>query len=234
MPFVVDDALYIGAMLAGTALANKAQTDALKKQREIQVGNQRMLSQQRDAATDVALRKALEFQGEDRQARQDEIAKALEADFKPAVEGTPITAQGVQVGSTIPTAGATSDYLAATAREKAKTTDSLRSLAQLMGRIGSAGQLRRDEAVGIGDAAGQIGRIQNNAGNMAEIENIRANSVTPSLGLQLAGSALSAWGGGKLASSGVGGTAQRGLAKVAPGSSYANPNLMSLSGLPWN
>lgn len=228
------DPISIGLMLAGAAITAHGQNQALKRQKQIQVASQQEQLRARDRATDTAMKRAMEFQAGDRQERQDEIAQQLESEFQPAVQGSPITAQGVQVGSTIPTSAATSDYLAATAREKAKATDSLRTLAQLMGRIGSAGQLRRDEAIGLGDTAGEIGRIQGNAGNMAEIENIRTNAVTPSLGSQLIGGAMSAYGAGRMAGAGVGGTAQRALRPVVPGGSYANPSLLALADTPWN
>lgn len=228
------DPITIGLMLAGAAITAHGQNQALKKQQRINVGMQQELLDSRNRATDAAMRKAMEFQAGDRQERQDEIAQQLETEFQPAVQGSPITAQGVQVGSTIPTSAGTSDYLAATAREKAKTTDSLRTLAQLMGRIGSAGRLRQDEAIGLGDTAGEIGRIQGNAGNLAEIENIRMNAVTPSLGSQLIGGAMSAYGAGRLAGAGVGGTAQRALRPVMAGSSYGSPSLLSLADTPWN
>lgn len=228
------DPLSIGLMLAGAAVTAYGQNQALERQKKIQLASQQEQMRLRDRATDVAMRKALEFQGDDRKARQDEIAQQLEGEFRPASEGTPITAQGVQVGATIPGEAATRDYLAASAREKAKATDSLRTLAQLMGRLGSAGQLRRDEAIGLGDTAGEIGRIQGHAGNLAEIENIRTNAVTPSLGSQLIGGAMSAYGAGRLASGGIGAGAQRALRSVAPGSSYANPSLLALADTPWN
>lgn len=223
------DPITIGLMLAGAAVTAYGQNQALERQKKIQLASQQEQLRARNMATDVAMKKALEFQAEDRNAAQDQIAQKLEAEYQPAVQGTPITAQGVQVGSTIPTSAATSDYLAATAREKAKTTESLRQLAGLMGRIGSAGQLRQNEAIGLGDTAGEIARIQGNAGNMAEIENIRASAVTPSLGTQLGGAALSAYGAGRLATSGLGGAAKA--------ASYGSPNLRmvdSTGALRWN
>lgn len=227
-------ALPFLAMLAGTAIQSYGQNQALKKQQGIMLRSQREQIDARNQATQVAAQRASEFDPTQRQDRQDEITQSLEGQFNEASQGTPITAQGVQVGSTIPGASATGDYLAATAREKAKSTASLRDLASLMGRIGSAGQLRRDEAVGIGDTAGQIGRIQGNANNMAEIGTMEANAVTPSLGSQLLGGALSAYGATTLGNSGLGGVS-------APGkiysTSFANPDMRDLVQFgkkPWN
>jgi hypothetical protein len=214
------DPITIGLMLAGAAITAHGQGQALKKQKRIAVAGQQEMLNERNKATDVALRKAAEFNPDARAQQQQEIAQALEGDYRQAVEGTPITAQGVQVGSTIPAGAGTSDYLAATAREKAKSTESLRQLAQLMGRIGSAGQLRRNEATGIGDTAGEIGRIQDGAGNMNQINSIQAGAVTPSLGSQLIGGALSSFGAGRMATAGVGKVATPSLG------TYATPNLM--------
>ncbi len=226
------DPISIGLMLAGAAITAKGQNSALKKQNNIAMANQRELLSARNEATKTAMDRAMEFSPEDRQARQDQIAQQLQAEYQPAVQGNAITAQGVQVGTTIPTAAGTTDYLAAQARERTKSTESLRTLAQLMGRIGSAGQLRRDEAVDLGDTADQIGRIQGNASNLSEIESIRANAVTPSLGSQLIGGALSSYGAGRMAGAGVGGTAT----KKVFSTSYANPDMRDLVNLrgSWN
>ncbi len=227
------DPITIGLMLAGAAITAHGQKQALKKQNKIAVAGQQEMLNERNKATDVALRKAAEFNPDARAEQQQEIAQAMEGDYRQAIEAPPITAQGVQVGSTIPTAAGTTDYLAATAREKAKSTESLRTLAQLMGRIGSAGQLRRNEAVDLGDTAGQIGRIQDGAENMNQINGIRAGAVTPSLGSQLIGGALSAYGAGRMASSGVG----AGKSATPSLGTYANPNIMEAgrrSASAWN
>lgn len=191
------DPISIGLLLAGTAISNYGQQSALKKQQAIMRAGQQRQLEARNQATDVAMRQVQEFDPTARQAKQDDIAQQLTQDYE-AATANPITAQGVQVGTTIPSAAGTADYVAASARAKAKSAESLRALAQLMGRIGSASQLRRDEAVSIGDTAGEIGRIQTNANNMAGIDEIRASAITPSIGSQLIGGALSAYGTGKL------------------------------------
>ncbi len=226
------DPITIGLMIAGAALTAHGQNQALKKQNRISVNNQQQLLDSRNEATDLAMRRAMAFAPEERQTRQDEIAQQLEAQFQPAVQGTPVTAQGVQVGSTIPSSAASNDYLAAQAREKSKTTESLRSLAQLMGRIGSAGQLRQNEAVDLGDTANAIGRIQSGAQNLSDIEGIRASAVTPSLGTQLVGGAMSAYGAGRMATAGVGSAANQ-----SQFGTYAAPNLRAVNSggaLRWN
>lgn len=225
------DPISIGIMLAGAAITAQGQQSALKKQQNKMGMVQREQLEARNQATDLAAKRALEFDPTQRQERQQEIAQNLEGQYNEVSQGTPITAQGVQVGSTIPGTSATGDYLAATAREKAKSTASLRDLASLMGRIGSAGQLRRDEAIGIGDTAGSIGRIQGNANNMAEIGTMEASAITPSLGSQLIGGALSSYGAGSLATGGLAkaGSALRGT--------YAAPGILDMAispGKSWN
>lgn len=205
------DPLSIGMMLGGAFLSAKANQDALQKQQRLAVESRQRALQAQNQATDVAMRQVQEYDPATRKAKQDDIQTQLVDQYQTAAAGTPITAQGVQVGQTIP--GGSTDYLAAKGRETAKAAESNRQLAALFGRIGSAGQLRRNEGVAFGDTAGEIGRIGTGADNMSQIDQIGINSVTPSLGMTLAGSALGAYGAGKLATSGLGTVAKAG----APG-----------------
>lgn len=221
------DPVSLGIMLAGAAITAKTQNDAAKRaQRQALLAQQRQLAA-RNQATDVAMKRVQEFDPTARADKQQEIATDLTQQFDQSAQGTPVTAQGVQVGTTIP--GGTTDYLTAKAREKAKTAESLRNLAQLMGRMGSTSELRRGEAVRIGDTAGEIGRIQTGANNMAGIDELAINAAgQPSVGGMILGQALSAYGAGSLAKSGLG------AAKGAAGS-YANPDLLKVTNLPsWN
>lgn len=195
------DPLSLGMMLAGAFLTSKAQTDALAKQQRLAVESRQRALQAQNQATDVAMRQVQEYDPATRKAKQDEIQTQLTDQFQQAAAGTPITAQGVQVGQTIP--GGTADYLAQKGREAAKAAESNRNLAALLGRIGSAGQLRRNEGVAFGDAAGEIGRIGQGADNMSQIDRIGINAVTPSLGMTIAGQALGTYGSGKLATGGL-------------------------------
>lgn len=196
------DPLSIGMMLAGAFVSAKAQQDAAAKQQRMARESQQRSLQAQNQATDVAMRQVQEFDPTVRKANQDEITQDLTQRYQTAATAAPITAQGVQVGQTIP--GGTTDYLAAKGRETAKAAESNRNLAQLLGRIGSAGQLRRNESVAFGDTAGEIGRIASGDNNMSQIDQIGINSVTPSLGMTIAGQALSGYGAGKLAGSGLG------------------------------
>lgn len=209
------DPLSIGMMLAGAFLTQKANQDALQKQQRMARESQQRSLQAQNQATDVAMRQVQEFDPGTRKANQDEITQDLTQRYQTAATAAPITAQGVQVGQTIP--GGTTDYLAQKGRETAKAAESNRNLAALLGRIGSAGQLRRNEGVAFGDTAGEIGRIGTGANNVSAIDQIGINSVTPSLGMTIAGQALSGYGMGKLATAGLGGAMKAG----APGG-FAN------------
>lgn len=204
------DPLSIGMMLGGAFLSAKANQDALQKQQRLAVESRQRALQAQNQATDVAMRQVQEYDPATRKAKQDEIQTQLTDQFQQAAAGTPITAQGVQVGQTIP--GGTADYLAQKGREAAKAAESNRNLAALLGRIGSAGQLRRNEGVAFGDAAGEIGRIGSGADNMAAIDEIGINSVTPSLGMTIAGQALGAYGANQAMLSGL-----QGMKPGAPG-----------------
>lgn len=195
------DPLSIGIMLLSAAMSAKAQNDAAQKQQRLAMESHQRALQAQNQATDVAMKRVQEFDPTVRKAQQDEIQTQLTDKYQQAATPTPITAQGVQVGQTIP--GGTADYLANKGRETAKAAESNRNLAALLGRIGSAGQLRRNEAVGIGDTAGQIGRIGTGADNMSQIDQIGINAVQPSLGMTLAGQALGAYGMGRAATSGL-------------------------------
>ena len=199
----------IALAVIGAALSAKAQSDAAAKQQRMAVESRQRALQAQNQATDVAMKQMQEFDPTVRKAQQDEIQTQLTDQYQTAAASKPITAQGVQVGQTIP--GGTTDYLAAKGRETAKAAESNRNLAALLGRIGSAGQLRRNEGVAFGDTAGQIGRIGTGADNNSQIDQIGINSVQPSLGMTLAGSALNAYGMGKLATSGLGATASPGV-----------------------
>jgi len=195
------DPVSIGMMLAGAFVSAKAQQDAAAKQQRMARESQQRSLQAQNQATDVAMKQVQEFDPTVRKTNQDEITQDLTQRYQTAATAAPITAQGVQVGQTIP--GGTTDYLAAKGRETAKAAESNRNLAALLGRIGSAGQLRRNEGVAFGDTAGQIGRIGTGADNMSQIDQIGINAVQPSLGMTLAGQALGAYGMGRAATSGL-------------------------------
>lgn len=192
------------AMIASAALQYSAQQSAAKRQQQAAQSMRQRQLQAQNQATEEAARKAQEFDPGNRQRQQAEIEQALTGELQQQVNQPQVTAQGVEVGTTIQ--GGTQDYVTAKAREAAKTTASLRELAALMGRVGSASRLRQNEAIGIGDTAGAIGRIQGGANNMAQIDGIgvdAAGQVSP--GAMLASQALSAYGSSRMGSAGMGG-----------------------------
>jgi hypothetical protein len=198
------DPVSIGLMLGSAALSAHANSQAAKKQRQAAVEAQQRQNQQRNLATDAALKRALEFDAGKRNESQEQIAQEMTESLQAEVAQPGITAQGVQVGATLPEGEGGGDYLKAKAREQAKSTESLRALAALMGRTGSAAELRRREAVGIGDTAGEIGRIGTHAGNIFQADQVGIQAAgTPSIGLQLGAAALGAAGMGRMATAGV-------------------------------
>lgn len=221
--FGIDD-LAIASMIASAAIQQQTRAAAADRQRKEAVQSQQRALASQNQATDVALKQVQEFDPGTRKEKQDQIQQDLTAQYEKAAS-SPITAQGVQVGATIPDAAGSTDYLAAKARETAKAAASNRDLAALFGRIGSAGQLRQGEAVGIGDAAGEIGRIQTGANNVANIDQIGIDAAgQPSLGGMLVGSALGAYGMGRA-------SLPTAAVKSAPNilaGSYANPNVLQV------
>lgn len=200
------DPISIGLMLAAAALSAKANNDAAKRQQAQtrEAMGRQMAQQQR--ATETVAKRAGQFDAGERKDKNDAIAQQLTEGYEREVAAPAITAQGIQVGTTIPDADAGGDYLKTKARETAKSTASLRALAALMGRTGAASELRRGEAVSIGDTAGDIGRIGTGANNIWGADQVGIQAAgQPSLGMQLASSALGAYGMGRMASAGVGG-----------------------------
>lgn len=194
----------VATQIAGAALQKRAQDQALaRRQQAIAAARAQQLASQ-DQAAQVAAKAATQFAPEQRQAQQQQIQQDLTGQLTSQITPQPITAQGVQVGATIPEGAGGGDYLAAKARETAKAMESQRQLAALMGRIGSADELRRGESVGVGDASQTIGRIQSGADNMFEaakpgIESAGGVSLFP----MLAGEALRQYGKSGMAMNGL-------------------------------
>jgi len=207
----------IAAMIASTAISAKTQSDAAESRRRAAVQSQQRALASQNQATEVAARQAKAFEPEKRSANQDQLTQDLTSKFEQAASATPITAQGVQIGSTIQDSQGSVDYLKAKAQETAKAMESNRKLASIFGRIGGARQLRRNEAVGFGDAAGEIGRIGAGANNISSIDQIDIDAAgQPNLGGQLAASALGAYGMGALSGAGVGAAAKPGVNSMVP------------------
>ena len=191
------DPITIAAMIASAVVQQQTQAAALAKQKRLAVESQQRAIQGQNQATDLAMKRVQEFTPEKRQENQAAVTTEMTDRLQEAAGRAPITAQGVTIGSTIPDSDGSSDYLKTKAGELAKATEANRALAALFGRIGGAGQLRRNEAVGIGDTATDIGRVGTGVQNVANIDQIGINSVQPSLGGQLVGAALGAYGQGR-------------------------------------
>lgn len=211
------------AMIASAGVQAYSQQAAAKKQQQAAMQAHQRQQAAQNEATKVAAAKAEEFAPDKRNEQQAQIEQALNEGYAQQIDKPMVTAQGVEVGTTID--GGHTDYTAAKARESAKTKASLHALAGLMSRIGSAGELRRNEAVGIGNAATDIGRIQTGAGNMAGIDQLGIQAAgRPSIGLQLASGALNAAGMAGMAGA-FGGV-------KPPVGSYANPDMMNVVNVP--
>ena len=219
------DPFSIGAMILSAVVQQKTQAAAAQRQKQAAIQSQQRALASQNQATDVALKQVQEFDPTVRKDKQDEIQQDLTSQYEKAGTSAPITAQGVQVGATISDAAGTTDYLTAKAKEAAKAAASNRNLAALFGRLGAPGELRRGEAVGIGDAAGDIGRIQTGANNVANIDQIGIKAAgQPSLGGMLVSSALGAYGMGRA-------SLPTAAVKSAPNilaGSYANPNVLQV------
>ena len=207
------------AMLVAAAVNMYGQQSAARKQQAGAVQAQQRQLNAQNQATDVAMKQVQEFDPTTRNEANQTIAQDLTTQYEKAAS-QPITTQGVEVGKTINSGG--TDYLAAKAKEQAKSAESLRNLAQLMGRTGAASQLRRNEAVRFGDTAGEIGRIQSGANNMAGIDEIGIQAAgQQSIGSQLLAAGLNAYGMGSAASAPTAPSSSFGLTPTALGTNPA-------------
>lgn len=195
--------LAISAMIASAGLNAYNADRAAKRQQAAAAEMRQRQMQARNRATDVATKKAAEFNAPEREKAQQQLTEEMTGELQAEAAKPAITAQGLQIGAS-PAAGG-GDYAVAKAREQVRTTESLRALASLMARTGAPGEQRRREAIGFGDASGDIQRIQSGAGNMAEIDSIGAQAAgQPNLGLTLAAQALNAYGMHGMSTAGVG------------------------------
>lgn len=206
------DPITIAALVSMIASAGMQAYDgqrAASSQKNAALQAQQRQLQAQNQATQAASRKASEFDPTQRKQEQDAIQQEMTAGLEQQIAGPQVTAQGVQVGSTLPQGAGGADYSVTKAKEQAKSAASLHALAGLMGRIGSAGQLRQKEAVGIGDTAGEIGRIQNGAGNIFQADQAGIQAAgRPDMFTQLASTALGAYGSAQMAGAGLGGGAK--------------------------
>jgi hypothetical protein len=200
------DPITIGsliAVLAGGYMQHQAVAQQAERQAQLARLSQMGQLQAQDRATKVVAQTSEDFDATKRKAVGDALAGQLQQTFEQAAQPTALTAQGVQVGTTLPAGQGGSAYTADQAREAAKTAESMRQFAAIMGRTTAPGLQREREAVKVGDAAGAVGRIQTGANNIAGIDRIGIQSVLPNAALSIGGQALQAYGVGKLATSGM-------------------------------
>lgn len=191
-------------MLAGAGVQAYAQRQAAKRQQATLDAARARQLQVQDQAAEEAARAAARFDPQQRLAQQEQIRQELTQQLQQPINRPQITAQGVQVGSTLPEGTGGGDYLAARAREAAKTQESLRALAAIMGRQGAASELRRGEAVGLGDATQRVASLGTHADNLWQAAQPGIETAgTPSLGMMLAGEGLRQYGASRIAGSGL-------------------------------
>lgn len=205
------------SMVAGAGLqAYDAQRSAKRQSEAARQAQQRQL-EARSQATQRVQQQAEQFDPTKRQAAQDAIQGQLTQQYQQAAQPQ-VTAQGVQVGTTLPQGAGSSSYTVAKAKETAKVTESMRQLAAIMGRLGAPGMQRQNEAVALGDTATDLGRIQNGAANIGEIDRIATQAAgQPDFITNLAAAGLNAYGMSGLMGAGLGGGASGAGAPTGPG-----------------
>ncbi len=203
------DPFSIGAMLLGAYLQSDAASSAAERQQQEAMRAQQRQTEMRARANKEVMDRAQQFDPENRSNKQAEIAQTIEGQLNKSADAPAITAQGVTIGAGLSPQSA--DYKATQGREQTRVANSLHQLASLMGRTGSAGQLRQSEAIGIGDTAGALSRIQTGADNIGEIDKTAIKYAgQPSVGQMLIGQAIGGYGMGSLAKSGIGTQAPKG------------------------
>ena len=225
------DPFSIGAMILGAYLQNDAASSAAERQQQESMRAQQRQTEMRARANKEVMDRAQQFDPENRASKQAEIASSIEGQLNKSADAPAITAQGVTIGAGLSPQSA--DYKAVQGKEQTRVANSLHQLASLMGRTGSAGQLRQGEAIGIGDTAGALGRIQSGANNIGQIDQTAIQYAgQPSVGQTLAGQALMGYGMGSLATSGLGAKAPTPMGPNLPWNVPANPAMGPH--LPWN
>lgn len=195
-------AVSIAIMVAGAALQAKAASDAASRQRRATEESMRRQTEYQRQAEERALKQAEEFQMEDRKDKQEELADNIAQEFYQPVA---VAQDANNIRST--TAGAvSSDYLAAKANSNANQQKMAQELAGLFGQQRSATRLRQNEAIGMADAASDIGRLGNFASGQYGVDKIKIDQAgQPDAGLNFLGSVGSAVGSGLLAGASKGG-----------------------------
>lgn len=174
------------AMVAGAYMQNQAQQKAASRQQDtIRESLQRQQALQREAEG-TAMSKAMEFAPENRQDKQSQIEQQLTQEMLEPVQQAAIAQEAPSVQGDV-----SEDYSTAKAKSQAEQMKSAESLARIFGRIGSAGQLRQNEAIGLGDTANEIGMLGGFSRGQAMADQAAIQSAgVPNGGAMLGGTIL--------------------------------------------
>lgn len=179
------------AMLAGSAMQYKSNTDAAKRAQEAtlrSLANQDQLTRKSEKK---ALDQAQEFNIDDRKAEQQQIEQQLAQEFIAPVD----SAQAINSQVATTQGDVSNDYSSAKTASDLNVMKNARNLAGLMAKTTGAGRLRTNEAIRMTDTAAGIDRLGNFARGQAGADQIAIqNAGRPDAGLQLAGGLLSAAG----------------------------------------
>ncbi|RYY67982.1 MAG: hypothetical protein EOO24_52765 [Comamonadaceae bacterium] len=129
--------LSLIATIAGSGLQMYSANQAAQRQQQAAMESQRRQLTARNQATQIAAKTANDFDPTQRAQNLADATQEQTQRFEGVNAQPAITAQGVQVGSTLPAGAGGNDYALAKASETAKTQASLHALAGLMGRMGN-------------------------------------------------------------------------------------------------
>jgi hypothetical protein len=212
------------AMLAGSAMQYKANTDAARRQEQ---QTREALARQdglQRSAEKRALTTAGEFSTDKRAADQAQIEADLTQEFVKPVE----SAQQINASQSTTQGNVSKDYTAAKAASSVRTMKTAEALARLLGKTTAAGRLRTNESIKVADAAADIDRLGSFSRGQAGADQIAIQAAgRPNAELMLGGSMLQAAGGATLAGGsdgtigklfgGGGGNAAGGMSATAGG-----------------
>ncbi|RII84354.1 hypothetical protein [Neopusillimonas maritima] len=203
------------SLISGAFIQNQAVQDAAaRQQRAIQDSLIRQQNLQRQAEQ-AAMKKATEFNPDDRLDKQNVIEQQLTSEMLEPVKQN--MAERVEAPSV--QGDVSDDYSTARASSMAQQAKTAEALARIFGRIGSASQLRQNEAIGIGDSANEIGMLKNFS---------RGQHAADQVGIQAAGTPS---GGAMLAGTILQGVGQTGLMGAFDGIGSSSNSVWSGSGL---
>lgn len=185
------------AMIAGTGLQYKANTDAQKRRTQETLASMARQDDLNRKAEKTAIDASQEYQSDKRTVAQDQIAEQLTEGYIAPVK----SANEINASQTTTQGAVSNDYTTAKAKSEVELMKNAEALARLFGKVGSANNLRQNEAIRMGDTAATVGKFGNFAQGQAGADRIAIdNAGTPSAGMQLAGGLLSAAGAYGLAS----------------------------------